>query len=235
MAMYYYNDVLLPEIPDVSATYPYLILVRSTSSGSIRLRASVAVPYYAGSYTRVDIPSGGSAIYKYDSETGEWGSPSIISKSTYFATSSWEVVWSNYDIIDNRDSSVWFAGSDPVSADSSHTHSYTETVTTEPTCTTEGVKTFTCECGDSYAEAIPATGHDYVNGICSRCGVIDPEGANWYIIQRTTLEAIGDQVRRLCNTEATMTPAVITSNLSGLNIDLEWYTSSLTVSSQEEV
>lgn len=40
-----------------------------------------------------------------------------------------------------------------------HEHSYTEEITTEPTCTQPGVKTFTCDCGDSYTEAIPATGH----------------------------------------------------------------------------
>ena len=38
-------------------------------------------------------------------------------------------------------------------------HSYTESVTKEPTCTEEGVKTFACDCGDSYTEAIEATGN----------------------------------------------------------------------------
>lgn len=40
-----------------------------------------------------------------------------------------------------------------------HVHSYSESVTTTPSCTTEGVKTFACSCGSSYTEAIPATGH----------------------------------------------------------------------------
>ncbi|WP_295213281.1 leucine-rich repeat protein [Ruminococcus sp.] len=40
-----------------------------------------------------------------------------------------------------------------------HTHSYTSTITKQPTCTAEGVKTFTCECGDTYTESIPAKGH----------------------------------------------------------------------------
>ena len=42
-----------------------------------------------------------------------------------------------------------------------HTHSYTESITTEATCTTAGVKTFTCACGDSYTETIAALGHNF--------------------------------------------------------------------------
>lgn len=44
-----------------------------------------------------------------------------------------------------------------------HTHSYVETVTANPTCSNAGSKTFTCSCGDSYTESIPATGeHQWV-------------------------------------------------------------------------
>ncbi|MGM9651263.1 MAG: hypothetical protein ACI3VX_04910, partial [Faecousia sp.] len=42
-----------------------------------------------------------------------------------------------------------------------HVHSYTSEVTTAATCLTAGVMTYTCACGDSYTEAIPATGHSY--------------------------------------------------------------------------
>lgn len=58
--------------------------------------------------------------------------------------------------------------------DDSHTHSYTGEVTTAANCTTAGVKTFTCQCGDAYTEEIPATGHTYVEGVCSVCGAADP-------------------------------------------------------------
>ena len=44
-------------------------------------------------------------------------------------------------------------------ATQAHAHSYTATVTKQPTCTAEGVKTFRCFCGDSYTEAISAAGH----------------------------------------------------------------------------
>ncbi len=42
-----------------------------------------------------------------------------------------------------------------------HSHSYTGEVTTEPTCTEPGVMTYTCSCGDSYTEEIPASDHSY--------------------------------------------------------------------------
>lgn len=64
-------------------------------------------------------------------------------------------------------------------------------VTTEPTCTTEGVKTYTCSNGETRTETIPALGHDFgewtvttpatctTNGskrrVCSRCGHEDTE------------------------------------------------------------
>lgn len=40
-----------------------------------------------------------------------------------------------------------------------HVHSYVSSVTLSPTCTTNGVKTYICNCGDKYTEVIPATGH----------------------------------------------------------------------------
>ena len=40
-----------------------------------------------------------------------------------------------------------------------HQHAYTPTVTKPATCTADGIKTFTCSCGDSYTEAIAKTGH----------------------------------------------------------------------------
>lgn len=42
-----------------------------------------------------------------------------------------------------------------------HTHSYTESVSKKATCTDKGTKTFSCDCGNSYTEAIKATGHNY--------------------------------------------------------------------------
>lgn len=57
-----------------------------------------------------------------------------------------------------------------------HTHTWNAgVVTKEPTCTEAGVKTFTCSCGATYTEDIPAKGHNYNNGVCSNCGDKQPE------------------------------------------------------------
>lgn len=42
-----------------------------------------------------------------------------------------------------------------------HTHSYTAKTTKAATCSAEGVKTYTCSCGDSYTESLAKTAHSY--------------------------------------------------------------------------
>ena len=56
-----------------------------------------------------------------------------------------------------------------------HEHNYTAVVTS-PTCTGQGYTLHTCSCGDSYKDSyVNALGHNFVNGVCTRCGV--QEGA----------------------------------------------------------
>lgn len=56
-----------------------------------------------------------------------------------------------------------------------HEHHYEEKITEEPTCTKEGVRTYTCECGDSYTEPIPKKEHNYdENGVCKDCKATKP-------------------------------------------------------------
>ena len=43
-----------------------------------------------------------------------------------------------------------------------HVHNYTVTESVEATCETDGYTVYTCSCGDSYTETIPATGHNVV-------------------------------------------------------------------------
>ena len=56
-----------------------------------------------------------------------------------------------------------------------HVHEFKETITTPATCTEAGLKTFTCDCGEgTYTEVIEALGHNFVEGVCSRCEEKDP-------------------------------------------------------------
>ncbi|MGM9564150.1 MAG: hypothetical protein ACI3VQ_08790, partial [Faecousia sp.] len=74
---------------------------------------------------------------------------------------------------------------------SAHTHTWDEgTVTTEATCTADGVKTYTCaSCGETMTAAIPALGHDYSAGdTCANCGLACIKG------QLTAALADGDTV-----------------------------------------
>ena len=42
-----------------------------------------------------------------------------------------------------------------------HKHSYSASVTKQPTCSSTGTRTYTCSCGDSYTESIPAVDHNW--------------------------------------------------------------------------
>ncbi len=45
--------------------------------------------------------------------------------------------------------------------DPGHNHEFKEEITTEPSCTAEGEKTYKCECGYSYTSSIDKTAHNY--------------------------------------------------------------------------
>lgn len=62
-----------------------------------------------------------------------------------------------------------------------HTHSYGNGVITKnASCTSTGVRTYTCSCGISYTETIPVTAHSYSNGYCAVCGTADPNAVVTY-------------------------------------------------------
>lgn len=88
----------------------------------------------------------------------------------------------------NQNSSV----SQETSQAAPHTHTYTSAVTTNPGCKTEGVMTYSCSCGNSYTESIPATGH-------SMGAEVDVDGNGMYYKQ--TCSACGAWVKRYAVTE----------------------------------
>ena len=71
-------------------------------------------------------------------------------------------------------------------------HNYTSKVTTEATCTKDGVKTFTCSmCKDSYTESIVA-GHKWSNATCtaaktcSACKIVEGEALGHSYVDATS-------------------------------------------------
>ena len=62
------------------------------------------------------------------------------------------------------------------STEAPHEHAYAEEVTTPATCLEDGEATFTCECGDTYTEAIPATGHDFSNYVLNEDATYTADG-----------------------------------------------------------
>ena len=56
-----------------------------------------------------------------------------------------------------------------------HDHDYKTSVVTDPTCTTQGYTTHTCDCGESYVDSYTAVkSHTYANGLCTVCGEAAP-------------------------------------------------------------
>ena len=82
---------------------------------------------------------------------------------------------------------------EPETTTTAHTHNYSSSITKEAACTAEGEKTYTCECGHSYTESIPALGHSFgaytynndatedadgtETAVCSVCGEKDTRTA----------------------------------------------------------
>ena len=59
-------------------------------------------------------------------------------------------------------------------------HSYKLEATVEPTCTTPGKIVYRCmddDCTETYEETIDALGHEFVNGVCTRCGASEQAAA----------------------------------------------------------
>ncbi len=105
-----------------------------------------------------------------------------------------------------------------------HTHVYEVTETTDYTCTTDGSATYTCACGDSYTEVLPAahryegttvpptcTMMGYTDYVCSRCGNSYTEYAN----ATGHLDKNGDSVCDICGASLTGEPPVAHEHTPG--------------------
>lgn len=61
-----------------------------------------------------------------------------------------------------------------------HTHSYTSSITKQPSCTAAGVRTYVCSCGNKYTETIPAIGHKWNSGEVISSAGCESEGVRKY-------------------------------------------------------
>ena len=64
--------------------------------------------------------------------------------------------------------------------DGSHKHSFGEWKTVkQASCTEEGQKERTCACGEKETVTVPMTTHNFVNGVCDKCGAKPSEGLEY--------------------------------------------------------
>lgn len=108
---------------------------------------------------------------------------------------------------------------------SSHDHSFTWTTAYAPTCVDSGFAVGECViCGFRQIEDLVALGHDYVNGVCTRCGhtlatIGHMHSYNWTTIQEASCTESGYKVGHcaLCGDEVTNeVPALGHSYVNGV-------------------
>lgn len=115
MAKYYYNGVLLPEIPaDAISEYPYAVIVEDTTTGEYYLTLKQSPSYYSNQYlleTTVPRKTG----YLASSEETEWVM-SYSDTSVVNVYNPFVLCWSNHDIPNGSATAteIYFSGSDPV-------------------------------------------------------------------------------------------------------------------------
>ena len=127
-----------------------------------------------------------------------------------------------------------------------HTHDWTGVVTTEATCTEEGVMTYTCSgCDETYTETIDALGHTWgewettqelnctdSDGVatrtCTVCGETETEtttksGSHSYVVSETTGDCVTETVYTytcsVCGDSYTVTGDVVPDNHVGTVYD----------------
>lgn len=101
--------------------------------------------YEDRSYT-VTTENGDTASVTYGDE-----SITITENTTVVEGDTTSAVTNNYTIYYIADGS----------GSGSHTHDWQESGVTDPTCALTGKKTYTCSCGQTRTEAVPALGHDW--------------------------------------------------------------------------
>ena len=102
-------------------------------------------------------------------------------------------VYDGAKVTENEDGTITADGT--ISSLKKGSHNYTVASTTEPTCTTPGKRVYTCTTegheSDTYEETIDALGHEFVNGVCIRCGAPEQAAAEGGGSSAVTLTVTG--------------------------------------------
>ncbi len=102
-----------------------------------------------------------------------------------------------------------------------HAHSYTSEITTAPTCLATGIKTYTCECGETYTRTLSALGHDIVtepavSATCTETGLTEGEYCTRcdYKIEQTETPSLGHDMISFEASEPTCTETGLTAGVA---------------------
>ena len=108
-------------------------------------------------YTTYTCSCGDEYADNYTDAVGHsWGSWVVTKAATESATGVEERVCGGCNATETRDVPKVIPN---------HTHKYTSKETKKATCTSDGVITYTCSCGESYTEKVGKTGHKYVDTV----------------------------------------------------------------------
>lgn len=96
----------------------------------------------------------------------------MITPGTHTLYAIWEKVSGNSATITLNE--VKYSNHICIDCKESELHDYKESIIKNPTCTEKGEKEFTCtKCNGTKIEEIDELGHNFVDGVCDRCGSLN--------------------------------------------------------------
>jgi len=153
------------------------------------------------------------------------------------AETKWNDIYISNGNENLKNTTIHFNSSDPM-----HPHIYNETITKVATCTTDGIKYFTCTCGDTYKKPILKLGHMLthktvkstckINGyeydeclICaeklnkSTLTLAEHFWGEWVVTIKPTKESEGTKIRKCSVCEETETSSVPIGKVNKVTIN----------------
>ena len=117
---YYYNGVLLPEIPaDVLASYPYAFIGFIASTGKYQILASANPMYFDTTNSNIARQNSNTEPFLYCLESDEAWTVGTSGNYGWSIDSDRQLIWSNHDIPSGSATAteIYFNGSEPVLAE----------------------------------------------------------------------------------------------------------------------